>query len=60
MVFSFHCFLFREYGNILYVGVAHATPPTQYKSFMAFSTNLLPEGSTSRYTSKEQQISRPG
>ena len=44
----------------LYVGLAHAAPPTQYKAFMAFSTNWLSEGSTSRYTCKEQQISRPG
>ena len=38
----------------------HAAPPTQYKTFMSFSTNWLSEGSTSRYTCKEQQISRPG
>ena len=43
-----------------YVGLAHAAPPTQYKAFIAFSTNCLSEGSTLRYTYKEQQISRPG
>ena len=40
----------RECSNILYVGLAHAAPPTPYKAFMAFSTNWLPEGSTSIYS----------
>ena len=37
----------RECGSTLYVELAHAAPPTQYKTFMAFSTNWLSEGSTS-------------
>ena len=36
----------------LYVGLAHAAPPTQYKAFTAFSPNWLPEGSTLTYTCK--------
>ena len=43
----------------LYVGLAHTVPPTQYKAFTAFSTKWLSEGSTSRYTCKEEQISSP-
>ena len=50
----------RECGSTLNVGLAHAVLPTQYKAFMAFSTNWLSEGSTSRYTRKEQQSSRHG
>ena len=50
----------KECGSTLYVGLVHAAPPTPYKAFMAFSTNWLPEGSTSSYNCKEQQISRPG
>ena len=42
------------------IGLAHAAPPTQYKALMAFSTNWLSEGSTLRYTCKEQQVSSPG
>ena len=34
--FSLHCFLIRECGSTLYIGMAHASPPTQYKSFMVF------------------------
>ena len=49
----------RDCGSILYVGLVHAAPPTQYKFFTSFCTDWLPEGSTSRYTCKEQQISRP-
>ena len=29
--------------RVWYVGMAHAAPPTQYKCFMAFSTNWLSE-----------------
>ena len=29
----------RVCGRTLYVELAHAAPPTQYKPFMAFSTN---------------------
>ena len=45
---SWRCRFIRECGITLYVGLAHAAPPTQYKAFMAFSTNWLSEGSTSR------------
>ena len=58
--FYFFFLVIRKCGSTFYVKLAHAAPPTQYKAFMAFSTNWLPEGSTSRYTCKEQQISRPG
>ena len=50
----------RECSSTLYVRLAHAAPPTQYKTFAAFSTNWLSEGSSSTYTCKEQWISRPG
>ena len=50
----------RECDSTFYVGLAHAAPPAQYKSFTAFSTNWLPEGSTLTYTCKEQRISRLG
>ena len=43
----------RECSTTLYVGLAHAAPPTQYKAFMALSTNWLTAGSTSRYMYKE-------
>ena len=33
----------RDCGSTLYVGLAHAAPPTQYKVFTAFSTNWLSE-----------------
>ena len=46
--------------STLYVGLAHAAPFTQYIAFTAFSTNWLPEGSTLRYTCKEEQISSLG
>ena len=49
-----------ECGSTLYVGLAHAALPTQYKAFMAFSPNWRPEGSTLTYTCKEEQISSPG
>ena len=34
---------------VLYVGLVHAAPPTQYKAFTSFSTNWLSEGSTLTY-----------
>ena len=53
------CAYIRVCGRTL-LGLAHAAPPTQYKPFIAFSTNWLFEGSTSTYSCKEQQSSRPG
>ena len=50
----------RECGSTLHVELVHAAPPTQYKAFTAFSTNWPSESFTSRYTCKEQQMSRPG
>ena len=58
MIYYIHNVI-RECGTTLYVGLGHAAPPNQYKAFTAFSTNWLSEGSTSRYTCKEQWISGP-
>ena len=52
--------IIRECSSALYVGLVHAAPFTQYIAFLAFSTNWLTEGSTSRYTCKDERISRPG
>ena len=49
-----------ECDSTLYVGLAHAAHFTQYIAFTASSTNWLSEGSTSRYTCKEEHISSPG
>ena len=59
-IYIYIFFSFRECVSTFYVGLAHAAPPIQYKAFTAFSINWLSEGSTSRYTCKEQQISSPG
>ena len=58
----FHCIkISSESELVLSCRVGTCSPPlTPCKAFTAFSTNWLTEGSTSRYTCKEQQISRAG
>ena len=38
MIYYIHNVI-RECGSTLYVGLAHAAPPNQYKAFTTFSTN---------------------
>ena len=52
--------IFLRKLNFLHVGLVHAALFTQYIAFKAFPPNWLPEGSTFRYTCKEEQISSQG
>ena len=57
--FVYHTII-SECVSTLYVRLLHAAPSIQYKAFMAFSSNWLPEGSTLIYNCKEEQISSVG